>query len=411
MREKPVKSPLSSYQWRLFVLLGVATFFEGYDMIALSQILPELRAEMDISEGQAGLMLGFINVGTILAWLLIRKADAWGRKRVLLITIGGYTTATLLTGLSPTVLTFALAQFVARVFLIGEWAISMVYAAEEFPADRRGMVLGVFQGFSSLGAVACAGVVPLLLATPFGWRTVYFVGAVPLILVMVARRGLRETRRFQERQEQGEPPSSSLTVLWRSPYRTRMLQLAAIWFLTYLCTQNAVTFWKEFAVAERGLSPEQVGLSITIAALVSMPLVFAAGKLLDVIGRRLGATVIFCSTSGGCLAAYTLHGHVPLTVALVVAIFGVSAVLAVLNSYNTELFPTELRGDAFSWSNNLLGRIGYVISPTLVGLAASTTGWGPAVASTSVFPLLALALIWWWLPETRGKELEETSAL
>ena len=411
MREKPVKSPLSSYQWRLFVLLGVATFFEGYDMIALSQILPELRAEMDISEGQAGLMLGFINVGTILAWLLIRKADAWGRKRVLLITIGGYTTATLLTGLSPTVLTFALAQFVARVFLIGEWAISMVYAAEEFPADRRGMVLGVFQGFSSLGAVACAGVVPLLLATPFGWRTVYFVGAVPLILVMVARRGLRETRRFQERQEQGEPPSSSLTVLWRSPYRTRMLQLAAIWFLTYLCTQNAVTFWKEFAVAERGLSPEQVGLSITIAALVSMPLVFAAGKLLDVIGRRLGATVIFCSTSGGCLAAYTLHAHVPLTVALVVAIFGVSAVLAVLNSYNTELFPTELRGDAFSLSNNLLGRIGYVISPTLVGLAASTTGWGPAVASTSVFPLLALALIWWWLPETRGKELEETSAL
>ncbi len=412
MREKPVsKTPLTSYQWKLFLLLGVATFFEGYDMLALSQILPELRAELDISAKESGMMVGFINVGTILAWLLIRKADAWGRKRVLMITIGGYTIATLLTGLSTTIIAFAVAQLVARIFLIGEWAISMVYAAEEFPADRRGMVLGVLQGFSSLGSVVCAGAVPLLLGTAYGWRTVYFVGAVPLVLVMIARRGLRETARFQERQERGEQPSASLMVLWNGPYRKRMLQLAAIWFLTYLCTQPAVTFWKEFAVAERGLSPEQVGLSVVIAAVGSLPLVFGAGKLLDVVGRRKGAAIIFVTTSVGVLASYTVSGHALLTGALMLAIFGVSAVLAVLNSYNTELFPTELRGDAFSWSNNLLGRIGYVLSPPVLGIAAASVGWGKAVASTSVFPLLALALIWMWLPETRGKELEETSAL
>ena len=86
----------------------------------------------------------------------------------------------------------------------------------------------------------------------------------------------------------------------KTPYKKRMLQLALIWFLTYLCTQNAITFWKEFAVAERSLSDGQVGVSITIAALVSMPLVFAAGKLLDVIGRRRGAVIIYGITATGC---------------------------------------------------------------------------------------------------------------
>jgi putative MFS transporter len=410
MQENPVKDRLTPYQRKLFILLGVATFFEGYDMIALTQILPNLRAEFGISFEQGTLMITVINVGTILAFLLIRKADRWGRKRVLMVTIGGYTIFSLLSGLAPDVVAFTVAQLIARIFLIGEWAISMVYAAEEFPASRRGMVLGVLQGFSSLGSVVCAGLVPLMLGTAIGWRLVYFVGAVPLVLVMFARRGLRETQRFVDRANAGLKPPSLMAFL-SSPYKKRMLQLAAIWFLTYLCTQNAITFWKEFAVAERGLTDGQIGLSITIAAVASMPFVFAAGKLLDRIGRRKGAVVIYLIAAAGCVLSYTLTSHAALTMALVLAIFGVSAVLPVLNSYNTELFPTELRGDAFSWSNNLLGRIGYVTSPLMVGQLAVHWGIGPAIASTAIFPIIALALIWLWLPETMGKELEETSAL
>ncbi len=37
------KSKLSGYQIRLFAFLSVATFFEGYDFMALAQILPNLR--------------------------------------------------------------------------------------------------------------------------------------------------------------------------------------------------------------------------------------------------------------------------------------------------------------------------------------------------------------------------------
>jgi len=401
---------LTPYQRRLFVFLSVATFFEGYDFIALSQLLPELSEEFGLRECLMGLLVAFINVGTIIAYLLVRKADQWGRRRVLTITILGYTVFTVLTGFSVNALMFGIAQLIARVFLIGEWAISMVYAAEEYPAERRGMVIGVIQAFATVGSVVCAATVPFMVATPLGWRLVYFVGVIPLLLLAYARRGLKESARF-ESSVAARPARRPFTRILNSPYRGRVLQLALIWGLTYICTQTGITFWKEFAVSERGLTDKQVGLAITLGALAAMPMVFYSGKLLDVIGRRRGAIIIFTSGAAGIFFSYTLNGYWPLTVALTFAITGASATLPVLNAYTNELFPTELRGDAFAWSNNLLGRIGYVLSPLIVASVAETTGWGPAVATTALFPIVALVLILVWLPETRGLELEETSAV
>lgn len=403
-------APLSPYQKRLFLFLSVATFFEGYDFMALAQILPNLRAEFGLSKEDAGWLVAAINVGTVLAYLLVRQADRWGRRPVLTVTITGYTVCSFLSGLAVGPISFALLQLLARVFLIGEWAVAMVYAAEEYPDDRRGMVIGVIQASAALGAIVCAGVVPLLLRTPVGWRAVYFVGAAPLVIIAVARRRLRETARFSAQRTQAMS-SWALLRAWRSPYRRRILQMALIWGLTYVCTQTAIVFWKEFAVGERGFSDAQVGQSMSVAALVSMPLVFYAGRLLDIVGRRWGAVLIFTMTSMGVLGAYTLHGQLLLTLALMVGIFGTSAVLPVLNAYNAELFPTELRSDAFAWANNLLGRTAYVAAPIAVGQIAERTGWGPAVAVTAVAPLVALGLIWLLLPETRGRTLEETASI
>lgn len=404
------KTPLSPYQIKLFIFLSVATFFEGYDFLALTQLLPNLRAEMDLTPAEGGLMVSFINFGTVVAYILVRRADKWGRRRVLNITIAGYTIFTFASGLAPGVVVFALLQFAARIFLIAEWATSMVYAAEEFPADRRGMVIGVIQGCSSLGSIACAGVVPLLLQTEYGWRSVYFVGILPLLLLAFFRRNLRESARFEAQATEARAPRGIFHV-WSTPYRRRILQLGLIWALTYLCTHNAITFWKEFAMSARGLTDAQVGQSISIAAVGSMPLVFYAGKLIDQIGRRAGAVVIFALAAVGVVGCYQLHGQWPLTAALVLGIFGASAVLPVLNAFTSELFPTDLRGDAFAWSNNLLGRIGYVLSPAGVGALAGSLGWGPAVQLTAIGPVLALILILTWFPETNKRELEETSAL
>jgi putative MFS transporter len=75
----------------------------------------------------------------------------------------------------------------------------------------------------------------------------------------------------------------------------------------------------------------------------------------------------------------------------------------------TELFPTEARGNAMAWSNNLLGRLGYCLSPLAIGGLQAQYGWGLPLRLTAVFPLLAVALIYLWLPETNARELEDTS--
>jgi len=400
--------PLDAYQKRLVVFLSVATFFEGYDFFALAQLLPELRREFGLEPAAAGWMIAVINVGTVVAGVVVRLADTWGRRRVLALTIAGYTLASLATAMTGSVVGFALAQLVARAFLIGEWAVAMIILAEEYPADRRATVIGIVQASASLGGIVCAAVVPLLLQTSLGWRAVYVVGAVPLVIVAIIRRGMRETRRFTE--QQAGPDARTLLAIIRGPYRRRVALLGLIWALTYVCCQSALTFWKEFAVAERSFTNGQIGMTISIAALAAMPLLFGTGRLLDVLGRRMGGAVVFSVAAAGVVASYTLHSQAALTVALVAAVFGTSSVLPVLNAYTTELFPTALRSGGFALANNVLGRAGFVLAPIMVGEAAGHWGYGLAVAVTAVPMMLALALILTFLPETRGQELEATSA-
>jgi putative MFS transporter len=400
--------PLTGYQRRLLVFLSVATFFEGYDFLALMQVLPALRRSFDIDRAGAGILFTVVNAGTIIAYLLIRNADRWGRKRVLSVTIAGYATFTGLSGLAPNIYAFAALQLAARVFLVAEYATAMVVAAEEFPAARRGMALGLIQTFTSLGGILCAGVVPKLVESEYGWRAVYLVGLVPLLILVYARRSLKETERFAAQVTRGQE-APSLFAIWRGPFRKRVLQLGAIWFLSYLTMQNAISFWKDYALTERGLSETQAGGYIAGAALVSLPMLAATGKLLDWIGRRHGAGVIFGFGALGVLGCYSLVPGALLAVSLTLAIWATSAFLPVLTAFNTELFPTELRANAMAWSNNLMGRLGYVFSPLVIGPIAERVGWGTALRPTVIFALGAMVCIYFWMPETAGRELEDTA--
>lgn len=402
------RSPLTPYQRKLFFFLSVATFFEGFDYIALTQLLKPIRDEFGLDYPQGQFLVSVINVGAVAAYGLIRHADVVGRRRVLSITIAGYTGFSLLSAFAHNAWLFGFLQFAARAFLLAEYAVSMVYVVEEFPADRRAFATGVIQGVNSLGSIVCAGVVPMLLKLPWGFRSVYVVGGVPLLLVMFLRRGIRDTRRFLNRE--AEPPRS-LFRIFKTPHWRRVPLLASIWALTYLCTYVLVNNFKDYAVLERGFDDVQVSRALVIAALGSMPLVFLSGKLLDVIGRKPGAAVIFGITSLSSWFAFTAHGFWPITLGLTGCIFSASATLPVLNSITLELFPTEVRADGYGWSNSLLGRIGYIAGPALVGVMAPQLGIGYATALTGIFPLLALALILTRIPETRGKELEDIPGL
>jgi len=412
MAEPQARERLTPHHKQLLAFLCVATFFEGYDFFALTQVLPHLRREFALDHAASSALLGFVNLGTVLAYLLVGRADRFGRRKILTITILGYALFSALSGFAPNVFLFGLFQLLARIFLIGEWALSMVVAAEEFPAKKRGLALGSIGAMAGLGSVLCVVVVPPL-TSHFGWRSVFFVGIVPLLLLAYARRGLRETARFEalsaKSAELVRVNGAGLLALLRGRYGKQVLRMGAIWFLTYIATQNAVSVWKDYAMTELAMSEKAAGMAMTIAALVAMPVAFFAGPLLDRIGRRPGATLILLLTSLGVWGSYSFPPGGLLTFSLTLAVIGVSAVLTALNAFTTELFPTHVRSSAFALANNLIGRTGYWLSPFVIGHFAETHGWAGPLRVAAIFPIVAIGLIWLWLPETRGRELEDIS--
>jgi putative MFS transporter len=402
---------LTRAQSWLLIFLGAASLCNGFDFIAITQLLPNIRADMGLSVSQGGQLIAFINLGAIAAYGLVGRADRVGRRRMLMLNLAGFALSSLASGLAPGILSLAVMQLLGRMFLIGSTAMAMVYAAEEFPAARRGLTLGIVQGFLSLGMILGAALTPWLLTASTGWRTVYLIGAVPVLLVPVGRRLVGETRRFQEAVEAPGAGSMTFRELWRSPYRPRLLIVGFLWFAAFWGTQSAVAFWKEFAVAERGFSDGQVGAAVAIASFLAMPLIFGVGRFLDRVGRRRGGAGILGFEALAILASYSLTGFLPLVAALVAGIFGAAAVQVVLNAYTTELFPTRCRGLAYAGAKVVIGRVGYVCSPLVTGALAASVGWSGAVSLTAIGPLLAMAALLAFLPETQGAELEETSAM
>ena len=83
-----------------------------------------------------------VGIGAVVGFLLAAQGDRIGRRRLLLITVTGYTLATLATALAQNLMWLATAQFVAEIFLQGEWAVAITIIVEEFPHEHRGRALG-----------------------------------------------------------------------------------------------------------------------------------------------------------------------------------------------------------------------------------------------------------------------------
>ena len=130
------------YRRKLLVLLSSATFFEGYDNYVLAFVLALVLGDLGGSEADAGWIRALTLLGALPAFLLSAQADRIGRKRLLLITIIGYTLAGGLTALSPNLVWLTAAQFLAQVFLGAEWAVAITIVVEEFPANTAGALSG-----------------------------------------------------------------------------------------------------------------------------------------------------------------------------------------------------------------------------------------------------------------------------
>src|SRR5207245_11661038 len=160
------------------------------------------QGTFNVPESALGISRAIIELGLGAAFFLARAGDKWGRRKLLLWSVMGYTITTTLTAFSTNFAMFTALQSLSRVCLGAEYAVALTMIVEEFPSDRRGGAIGKLLMGEAIGAVAVA----LLLVAGFdkigglGWRTLYLVGLVPLVVLAYFRRRLKETRRFEQHQ-------------------------------------------------------------------------------------------------------------------------------------------------------------------------------------------------------------------
>lgn len=150
------------YRWVVLAVGAVAQGANAAVFLGLPAITPQLRDHFDLSLPQVGLLLGAVNLGTMLT-LVPWGAAADRRGERLVMAIGGFGAA----------LCLALAAFdgavVAGLALVGVGLFgASVNAASGravltwFPPDRRGLAMGIRQTATPLGAALAAVVLPVL---------------------------------------------------------------------------------------------------------------------------------------------------------------------------------------------------------------------------------------------------------
>jgi putative MFS transporter len=392
-----------SHQHRtLLLLLGAATLFEGYDRFIVSLALPYIGRDLGVAEGDLGYALSIIRVGALLSIFLGRIADRFGRRRVLLATVLAYTLATFATGLSTGLATFVLFQLVATIFLTAELALAQVVIAEEFPAGVRGRGQGFLGAFAALGAGVAALLFPILQASAFGWRGLYFIGILPLLLIAFLRRNMPETARWRQLQAEASARQPGLFDVFRPGLRLRFTLLMLMAATATMVAGPTFAFASYRATNAFGWTPGQVSLMMIAGGGIGLLGWFVFGRLADTAGRRfIGAAGIVMAAAG-----IGLYYRTPwLLPAFAMIVFAEAGVAIALNALGTELFPTGLRATAKSWITNA-GIIGAMIGLGIVGAASDSLGGAHVVISLLAIAALIIGPLIFLLPETRGQELE-----
>lgn len=404
---KNVKFHLSARQKQIIPLLMLGSFFEGFDFSTVSLALPFITREMSIDTKSASFMLSFIAVGTLLAFFIVRLGDKLGRKPIFMWAVVTYSILSLLTALTPSMQLFAACQFLARTFMVVSWATGFIIIIEEFESEMRGRALGLFQAAAGIGAIFPSLFMPLLAMLHLGWRGLYVLGALPLILVFFLAKNFHESERFQRIKESNEVRTGFFEV-WKRPYVRYIIPICFIWILLYFCYSTGQNFLSYHAVTELGWNETQVGLATALAYTIGLLGYFTAGRLMDSIGRKPTAAIFLLSGSIFTICAFQAVQFLYVVLFLILAMFFVGVFTVIGASFTNELFPTAIRANATAWGNNIAGRIGQIAAPAIIGsIAVPLGGVGNAVSVLALAPIIALIIILLFLPETKNMELQD----
>lgn len=400
---------LNERQKMLLPVVMLGALFEGYDFMVVNLVLPYVARDFGINEQIAAYALSIIAIGTLVAFFVVRMADKIGRRPIFLFSVLFYSLFTLLTAFSPRIEIFVTLQFLGRIFLIGCWAVGYIIMSEEFDPELRGRALALFQAAAAIGAILPSIVLPFAAHTELHWRLLYILGGIPLLVLFWGWNKLPETRRFEALKlgKEKKEATPRLFAVFEKPYLKYTLAIMALWFFMYLCYTSSMNFFAYRVVRELAWSESQVGLITAVGYTLGLLGYYVTGKMLDRFGRKKTAYAIFTLGALAVMGAFQMREFLLVGILMIVAVFFVGSFTVICATFTNEVFPTAIRANAMAWGNNIVGRIGQIAAPALVGLLVPIIGLGNAVTALAIAPFICIAIVALLLPETLGYRVEK----
>jgi MFS family permease len=380
---------------------------DAFDVTLFALALPAIRADLALSPAAGG-ALGSVALlaaaagGVGFGWF----ADRFGRTRALMLSVILYSVFTAACGLATTFTQFVVFRIFLGLGMGGEWASGATLVSETWSAEHRGKALALMQSGWAVG-YALAAAVNYAVQPAFGWRAVFFVGILPAFLTIWVRRNVREPEIWQ-RAQKDVPRRSTLARLFARDLAPLTIALTVM---------NACTLfgWWSFNLWLPSYLQEpqaRGGLGLRIVSSSAMIVVMQVGMWLgyitfgfvsDWIGRKR-TYIAYLLTAALLLFVYTsVRAPLALLVLGPFVAFFATGYFSGFGTVTAEIFPTSIRGTAQGFTYNV-GRIVSAAAPFTVGTLAQTHGFSTALSISSLAFLLA-ALMWIWIPETKGRQL------
>jgi MFS transporter, AAHS family, benzoate transport protein len=374
-------------------LCWAAIILDGFDLVVLGALIPTLTDATAgtpwMTTGQATFISTIGLVGMTLGALAIGTAtDIVGRRKALIVAVAAFSVMTLLCGFAQGPTSLAIYRFLAGIGLGGCLPTAISIVTEFSRRGTAGKASTTMMTGYHVGAVATA-ILGLLLLHNLGWRSMFFAGAIPgLLLLPVMLRELPESPAFllgKGRTEAArrvadhyglplDTPAVDPAAKAEVPIRTLVSPAflhnsLAIWVTSFcgLLLVYALNTWlpKLMVQANYGLQQGLWFLLLLNAGAVCGLLV--SGRVGDRIGLRLGGLLWFL---GGAIFLALLSVRMPIGLLYVMVFLTgcfVFSAQVLVYAFTAASHPPQVRATAVGMSAGI-GRVGAIVGPLLGGL-------------------------------------------
>jgi len=432
--------PFSSWQVKARVLIGTATLFDAFDALTIAQVLPVLRPLWNLSGPEIGLLISTGYLGQLVGALFFGFcAERWGRLPALMAAIGFFAFMSLLCGFAWDYQSLLIFRTIQGLGLGGQVPIAAVYISEIAKAQGRGRFVILYECIFTVGLIV-SGWVGSYVVPRFGWQTMFFIGAAPVLVALSLRWALPESPRWLASRNRVaeakraisrieaevekatgrrlEAPSERVyadtrKASWRDilgpVYLKRSLVVWLIWFATFLVTYSLSTWLPTLYRSVFNLPLETSLRYATFGTFMQLAGGITAGFAIDRLGRRRLFTIAFFGAGAALVVLWQLGTGSVLQFMICSGVAYYFAGLSVLGAYlyTPEIYPTRARAFGTALSTAWL-RLASMVGPLIVGFFIAG-GIGTVFLVFAAFSFAAGIAVVLFAIETTGKPLEEIS--